>query len=97
MFLLKEEIVSQLKTAREAAGLSQRDLSALTGIPQGQLSRIENGRVEPRLGSLLTLSRALGLELVLVPRSSLTAVYSVMGIKESSSRPAYTLEELDND
>jgi hypothetical protein len=36
-----QEIAERLRAARAASGLSQRELSALAGIPQAQISRIE--------------------------------------------------------
>jgi transcriptional regulator with XRE-family HTH domain len=63
-----------LREARQRKGLSQRDLSKQSGVPQGQISRIENGAVDLRLSSLIELGRALDLELILVPRKSVSAV-----------------------
>lgn len=93
----KDRITDQLKAARDAAGLSQRDLTAMTGIQQAQLSKIENGSVDPRLASLTTLARALELELVLVPRRSLSAVRAVLGGGKPVSRPAYSLDDEGDD
>ncbi|MEM8937654.1 MAG: helix-turn-helix transcriptional regulator, partial [Pseudomonadota bacterium] len=36
-------MAKQVKAAREAKQLSQRELSARTGIPQSHISKIENG------------------------------------------------------
>ena len=59
-------------------GLSQRDLSTKSGVPQAQISKFENGTVDLRLSSLVALFRALGLELELVPRKSVPAVQSIV-------------------
>ena len=67
-------ITEALREARQRKGLSQRDLSKQSGVPQGQISRIENGAVDLRLSSLIELGRALDLELILVPRKSVSAV-----------------------
>jgi transcriptional regulator with XRE-family HTH domain len=72
-----EYITSTLRTARETKGLSQRDLSAKSGVPQGHISKIERGTVDLRVSSLVELARALDLELVLVPRKSVPAVKSI--------------------
>jgi predicted transcriptional regulator len=37
------ELVRQIIQAREEKRLTQKDLAELTGIPQGHISRIENG------------------------------------------------------
>jgi transcriptional regulator with XRE-family HTH domain len=55
-----------VKQARARAGLSQRDLAALTGIPQPMISAIERGLQDPRHGTLDRLLRGCGQELDLV-------------------------------
>lgn len=55
-----------LLQARARAGLSQRDLSAVTGIPQPMISAIERGLQDPRHGTLERLLKACGQELDLV-------------------------------
>ncbi len=72
------DITGKLKAAREARSLSQRELSQLAGVPQGHISKIENGNVDLRVSSLIELSRALGLELTLVPRNTLAAVNTIV-------------------
>lgn len=96
MTIEKDRIIDQLKRARKTAGLSQRDLTAMIGIQQAQLSKIENGSVDPRLDSLIAIARALELELVLVPRSSLSSIYTLLNGSNATARPAYSLDE-DND
>lgn len=72
-----EHVTSTLRAARTARGLSQRELSVNSAVPQGHISRIENGSVDLRLSNLVALARALDLELMLVPRQSVPAVRSV--------------------
>ncbi|MBI3771677.1 MAG: helix-turn-helix transcriptional regulator [Gammaproteobacteria bacterium] len=69
-----QPLLAVLKVAREQKGLSQRAFSAEIGVPQGRLSRIENGAVDVRLSSLLDIARALDLDLMLVPRQLVPAV-----------------------
>ena len=73
-----EHIASTLKTARKAKGLSQRELSAKSGVPQGHISKIENGAVDLRVSSLVALARVLDLELTLVPRKTVSTVQSIV-------------------
>ena len=49
-----------LKIVRIKKGVSQWDLSQETGIPNYRISLIENGRVQPRLGEVEALAKALG-------------------------------------
>lgn len=55
-----------LRQARSRAGLSQRDLAAVTGISQPMISAIERGLQDPRHGTLEKLLRGCGQELDLV-------------------------------
>ncbi len=96
MVIKNDRLTEHLKTVRKASGLSQRDLTAMTGIQQAQLSKIENGSVDPRLTSITNIAHALNLELVLVPRRFLPAVHAVLGNKPSS-RPVYGLYGEDDD
>ena len=73
-----EHIANTLKAARISKGLSQRELSKKAGVPQGHISKIENGAVDLRLSSLVALARALDLELTLVPRKAVPAVKSIV-------------------
>ena len=81
-----EDIIKTLKQAREVKGLSQRALGARAGVPQSHVSKIESGGTDIRLSSLIELSRALDLELKLVPRKAVPAVETVV----RSAAPALT-------
>lgn len=86
-----EHITRALKHAREARALSQRALGVQAGVPQGHISKIENGAVDLRTSSLVELARVLGLELMLVPRKSVTAVQAlVRSTKGLEENPAFT-------
>ncbi len=88
-------ICAALKAAREAKPLSQRALSVRSGVPQAQISKFENGAVDLRLSSLVSLARALGLEIELIPRKALPAVRAVVRGGDAAARPAYSLEDGD--
>jgi transcriptional regulator with XRE-family HTH domain len=57
-----------LREARLRAGLTQRELARLAGVPQPAVSRIERDHVSPRIDTLDVLLRACGLALDLVDR-----------------------------
>lgn len=80
-----EHIANALKAARISTGLSQRELSKKAGVPQGHISKIENGAVDLRLSSLVALARALDLEVTLVPRKVVPAVKSIVRSSERTS------------
>lgn len=79
--------------------MSQRVLSARTGIPQSHISRIENAGADLRLTSLMTLAYALDLEFVLIPRQLVAAVEGMQrGSAPSLAQiPAYRLDEDEDD
>jgi transcriptional regulator with XRE-family HTH domain len=54
--------------ARRRAGLTQRQLAALAGIPQPTVARIESSAVSPRADTLVRLLSAAGRELSDEPR-----------------------------
>src|SRR5215468_5437773 len=84
MSYASDEIVENLRTARQRIGLSQRDLSARIGVPQSHISKIESGGADLRLSTLIELARALDHEVVLVPRKLLPAVEAIVGSASSS-------------
>jgi transcriptional regulator with XRE-family HTH domain len=80
-----DHIATILRDARHKNNLSQRDLSAVSGVPQSHISKIEKGAVDLRLSSLVELARALDLEVTLVPRSAVPAVQSIVRSAASAS------------
>lgn len=57
------DLGARLRTARDAAGLSQRELARLSGLTNGTISLIEQNQTSPSVGSLKKLTDALGLTL----------------------------------
>lgn len=60
-------IVRQLARVRKEAGLQQAELALRAGVNRMTVSRIESG-YDPRLSTFHELARALGMELMLVPK-----------------------------
>lgn len=61
-------LAAALRAARQRKRLSQRAVGERVGMPQSQVSRIENAAGDVRISTLLELARALDLDLILVPR-----------------------------
>ena len=60
-----QELLTQLKSAREARGLSLADLSELTGMDPSALSKLETGRrANPTIETLARYADAVGKRLV---------------------------------
>jgi len=53
-------IIQVIIDARKKAGLSQKQLSELTGIAQGDISRLENGNANPSVRTLQRLTAGMG-------------------------------------
>jgi predicted transcriptional regulator len=56
-------IIQAMLDARKAAGLTQKDLAARTGIAQADISKLENGNANPSLRTLQRLAEGLGMKL----------------------------------
>jgi quercetin dioxygenase-like cupin family protein len=54
-----EEIGSRIRAIREEKGLSLGELSNLTGFPEEMLADIETDKIQPQLGTVIKLSKAL--------------------------------------
>jgi DNA-binding XRE family transcriptional regulator len=60
-----QELLKQLKAARQAKGLSLSDLTELTGMDRSALSKLESGqRPNPTIGTLVRYAEAVGKRLV---------------------------------
>jgi len=79
-----ESLISQAREIREASGVSQRALSERAGLTQSHISQIESGKMEPGLSSFIDMTRALDLELMLVPKKLVPAV---LGLVKAQATP----------
>lgn len=73
-----ESLIAQAREVREASGLSQRTLSERAGLTQSHISQIESGKMEPGLSSFIDMTRALDLEVMLVPKKLVPAVLGLV-------------------
>jgi HTH-type transcriptional regulator / antitoxin HipB len=89
---LPAELREHIKEARVHRGWGQRELGAQIGLPQPHISGIESGEIVPRFDTLLEIVRVLDLDLLLVPRSLVPAVQSLIRAQkqpEAAERPLY--------
>ena len=92
---LPAELRNELKEARAKYSWSQRELGAKIGLPQPHISGIESGEIVPRFDTLLDIVRILGLDLLLVPRSLVPAVQSLIRAHiepESEEKSLYAID-----
>ena len=68
------EVVRAMIKARTAQNLTQKDLAEKTGINQANISKLENGNMNPSLKLLKRLADGLGMNLRIefVPKNSKT-------------------------
>lgn len=57
------QVATQVREIRRARHLSQRQLAGRMQVPRTYISKIENGKAIPTLGSLERLASALGVEM----------------------------------
>ena len=61
------ELIGKIIEAREERGLSQRELSRLSGVKQPAIARIESMRSTPQIDTLFKVLNPLGYKLSIVP------------------------------
>ena len=54
----------KIRKAREQQELLQRELAERAGVPVRTIGRIERGEVDVRLGTLVKISKALGVPII---------------------------------
>lgn len=88
------QLIQHLRLARRAAGLTQKDVAARLGFRQSQISIIECGEVDPRLSTVVDLARAVGHELLLVPRDLVAVIESLVTAERAADadKPLYALD-----
>jgi transcriptional regulator with XRE-family HTH domain len=65
----RPEAARVLRTARHAAGLSQRALAQRARVPQPTIAAIESGHQDPRFETLRMLVESCGRELTTLPQA----------------------------
>ena len=60
-------LIQELATARRAAHFSQAELAQHGALSRMTVQRTEAGAIDPRLSTLVTMARSLGMDLMLVP------------------------------
>jgi len=77
-----------IRERRRQLRLSQSQLAELSGKTQSQIARLEAGLDDPRLSSVVQVSRSLGTEIIPVPVRLLAAVGHLLKSHERSSPPS---------
>jgi transcriptional regulator with XRE-family HTH domain len=82
-------LLTALRDGRKQRSLSLAKAAALTGL---NLSQIENGRVDPRLSSVIALAGMLDMVLVAVPRTAAAQVQSLAASGALSAMPSVSAD-----
>ena len=63
-------LVGEMINARKEQSISQRELEAISGIQQSVIARMESGKTDPQLSTILKLLIPMGKTLAVVPLGS---------------------------
>ena len=64
------ELIGKLIEAREARGISQKQLAEMTGLKQPAIARLESMKATPQIDTLFRILRPLGYKIAIVPDDS---------------------------
>ena len=88
---LLTELGRQFREARQRAKLTQDEVASQAGLSRVSYRAIETGTAAPRAGSLVNIARALGMEMMLIPKEIVPAVQAMLHPGEED-RPAFTAD-----
>lgn len=91
------EIGHLLKQARLTASLTQEKVADMAGISRPRYRDIETGAAAARATTLMNITRALGLEMMLIPQSMVPAVKSLLQPHEDDDLPAFVSQPDEDD
>jgi predicted transcriptional regulator len=85
--------ITDLVHRRQALGLSQRAVADRAGLTQTYLSKIERGKLDPRLSTVQEIARAESVEMIFVPRELVASIRAQLGGgSHAEDRPLFTAE-----
>ncbi|MDO8300372.1 helix-turn-helix transcriptional regulator [Lacisediminimonas sp.] len=94
-------LLQAIAHARRSARLSQQELADKAALSRMAVQKIEAGTTDPRLSTLLALTRSLGMEIMLVPASTAMEVESfirsggkMLGQRAGISAPVSIVDDL---
>ena len=74
-------LIGKMIEAREAKGLSQRDLAEMSGVKQPAIARLESMKTTPQIDTLFKILNPLGYTLSIVPIEQGNAVEQTLAAK----------------
>ena len=64
---IKIALLGEIINARQAKGLTQKELEAISGVKQPVIARLERGNTDPQLSTIIKVLAPLGKTLAIVP------------------------------
>jgi len=89
---LLNELGDLLRQARRTGGLTQEQVADLAGISRPRYRDIETGAAAARITTLMNVSRAVGLEIMLVPQAMVPAVLALVRPHDDDDLPAFAAQ-----
>lgn len=84
-------IFREIRKRRVSLKLTQAEVARRAGITQTYLSKLEQGKIEPRIHTLEDVARALSFEIMLVPAELVSTVRSLSRSNENP-KPLFAAE-----
>lgn len=91
------EIGEIIQAQRKKVGLTQVQVSDRAGVHRTQVLQLEAGSRDARLSTLLNVGRAIGLEMMMIPRELVPAIEAMLRPATESDRPAFVPDEPEED
>jgi DNA-binding XRE family transcriptional regulator len=89
--VLLKELGRQFRDGRQRIKLTQDEVAARAGLSRVSYRAIETGAAAPRAGTLINIARALGMEMMLIPKEIVPAIHAMMHVG-SDDQPAFTAD-----
>jgi DNA-binding XRE family transcriptional regulator len=88
---LLRELGHQLREWRQRSKLTQEQLALRAGLNRVNYRAIETGAAAPRASTLINIARALGMEMMLIPKEMAPAVQAMLR-SGGDDQPAFTAD-----
>lgn len=85
-----------LRQGRQRARLTQDEVASQAGLSRVSYRAIETGHAAPRASTLVNIARALGMEMMLIPKEMVPAVQAMLGSSDED-QPAFTGDPEDSE
>jgi len=98
-----KQLAAILQEARKARQMTQEELAKQAGLGrfgQGHISRIEAGSLDIRASNFIEIARALGFELMLIPKEHIPAVSALTKFRSGNramDEAAYVPQKEEDD